>query len=294
MKTLLFLQTNSIVSKETIEYVIALAKDLNVNLKFTHIHYPDVLFSASLATNMELFQTPSQQMNYTVHEIEKTESHMKQLKKEGKIDRDLNFEYLAGVPEVILKTKLLNGEFDMLAMRNEYHESTMNPYQPLKNIVKNVKCPIWIIPHRAYHGIDSALYATDYQEQDVKSTQLLLQTVHQLRQITFIHLTDNPDFIQTIKTIGFKTYIQDKTNFQNIQCLVMPTNEKKSIPQYVKEVVSKEHSQFIIALKENKNLFQQVFYRSFTTKLLKGINELVLILHGQDSMQEEEKNRDEL
>lgn len=294
MRTLLFLQTNSIASKETIEYIMALAKDLNANLKFAHIHYPDILYTASLATNMELFQTPNEQHNYTALEIERTEAYMQQLKKEGKVDKEVNFEYFTGVPEVILKSKLINGEFDMLAIQNDSRVNSINPYQPLKNIIKNINCPIWVIPESEYKGVESPLYTTDYQEEDVKCTELLLDMLPQLRQITFIHLTDHLDFLQKIKVAGFRTYVRQKTSFLNIDSLAIPTHEKRSIPEYIQEALTEKGGSFIVALKENKNLFQQVFYRSFTTKLLKGLNELILIMHAQDFMDGEEKNQEEL
>lgn len=291
MKTLLFIQTNSAASKQTKEYVLALAKDLDVKVKFIHIHYPDILQSASMATNMELFQSPEIQENYIAEEVQKNETDMLELKKEGKIDAGAYFEYFTGVPEIILKSKFIKGDFDMLAVYNNYIRSSLNTNLSLKSIIKSISCPIWVIPDQKYNGLGSALYATDYQEQDINSIKLLIGTTKEkLQNITFVHLTDRVDFIQTIKNIGFQTYVKQKTDFSSISGVVLDTQDNKTIPEYIEEAIVKQKCNFIVALKENKNLFQQVFYRSFTTKLLKNIDELVLILHTEDALIEEENN----
>ncbi|MEG1615382.1 MAG: hypothetical protein RR202_02965 [Bacteroidales bacterium] len=294
MRTLLFLQTNSIISKDIIEYALALAQDLNVKIKFIHIHYPEILYSASLATNMELFQSPSRHGELSMEEIQQTEKLLEELKGEGKIDTEVHFEYFTGVPEVILKSKLLKGEFDMIAIYNEFFTSGMNPYQPLKNIIKNMRCPIWVIPDASYKGISTVLYSTDYQEQDVKSIKLLFQIIgSNIKKLTFLHLTERVDFHQRIISIGFKTYLSNELQSKIFSSLVINTNENKTIPEYFQKVIEKDKNTLIVALKENKNIFQKVFYRSFTTKLLKGIEELVLILHSEGDFPTQEEEEDE-
>lgn len=292
MKTLLFLQTNSIASKETVEFVLSLAKDLNANVKFLHVHYPDVLYAASLTTNTELFQTPINKEVYPSEEINRTEAYMRELKADGKVDNKAYFEYFTGSPEIILRSKFLAGEFDMIALRNEFTTLSMNPYQLIKNIIKNIECPIWVIPEQPYKGISSALYATDYQEGDVNSIKLLTQTLgDNLQKITLLHLADQVGFYQKIMSIGFKTYIEEQVN-KPTESLILSTHDKKTIPSYFTEAMQKGEYNFIVALKENKNLFQKVFYRSFTTKLLKGTDELVLILHTKNTITEASEGDD--
>lgn len=295
MKTLLFLQTNSNISKESIEYTLDLAKDLNAKVKFIHIHYPDIMYAASRTTNMELFQSQSNQNEYTENEIERTEAYMLELKKTGKIAAGDYFEYYTGVPEIILKSKLFKGDFDMLVIRNQYIVSPTNSYQPLKNIIKNIYCPIWVIPDHQYQGVTTALYSTDYQEQDVNGISFLLKILGKnLQKMFLVHLTDQSDFFQKIMSVGFKTYVEKRLKFDGFSSVVVNTTDNRSIPSYFEETMKKYEGNFIIALKENKNLFQKVFYRSFTTKLLKGLDDLILILHSDQIIPIQENNNDEL
>lgn len=294
MKTLLFLQINSIISKGILEYVVALGKDLNVRTKFLYIHYPDVLYSATLSTNMELFQTTHNPAEFAMEDIRRIEADVLELKERGLIDSEQSFEYFTGVPEVILKSKLLKGEFDMLALGNEYISSGINPYQPLKSIIKNINCPIWIIPGSPYKGIKSALYATDYQQQDINSVRLLFQMLGAtLQKLIFVHLTDERGFFQKIISMGFNSYMKEEFKFNEFASVVINTEGNKTISSYFQDAMDNYHSDFIVALKENKNLFQKVFYRSFTTKLLKEIEDLVLILHVDEVVPVQENNKEE-
>lgn len=292
MKTLLFIENNSVASKEAIEYAVKLAKDLNVNLKFMHIHYPEILYSANLSSSIELLQNPDIGRDNNFSEKQQVEAFMKELKEEGKIDQETNFEFRTGIPIGILKSGFLAGEYDMLAFTNDIRASEMSRYHTLKDVLKIIPCPIWIIPRNYdYEGIGSALYATDYQEQDIEAIRELIRlTEPRLTKLGLVHLTDKYDFSQKIKGIGFDQLVKEETRFGNVAGIIRESNEKKEIAGIMDEIANENGSNLLVTLKENKNVIQRVFYKSFTMKLLKEATRLILVLHRNNPSDMTEEN----
>lgn len=280
MKTLLFAQINIQRFRESLEYACFLTKSLHYNLKLIHIHYPEIMFTSSRIVDMEMFQTPDNNS-----EVENAERCLQELKNEKKIDCDLNFEYYTGTPLDILGSMYKKGLFDMLILQNE---DSGNPYQSIKNIIRTLNCPIWIIPREIKPSpIKKILYTTDYQPGDIAAIKQAVSLLNsKIDDLTIIHLiTEKRNFHQEIKQIGFETLLKEETKASGIKCITREAHEKKSISEIMSNLLIQEGCDLIVALKENKNIFQKIFFRSFTSKMLKDFNYPVLILHRQKSVE---------
>lgn len=285
MKTLLFLLNNRRNAREAILAATQMAKILNVNLKILHISFPRPLSTPGIVVDLEMFHTNPEDYadTRTVEEIDK---ELIKLKTEGCISQNTEIEHKIGVSLFIVKKKFESGEFDYLALFQEENSGPLNTPTIPVTLIRNIPCPTWILPFNSIpkHFCD-LMYMTDYQKADIHALQKIFEILPQgtVSSLDLVHLTDETDFQEELLAIGFENLVKRKTDFEECRGIVKLNNDRYPISLLINQLVNEKQIELIIVLKENRNLLQKVFYRSFTEKMLKNLNTPVLVLHQSNS-----------
>lgn len=288
MGTLLYLQNNTFESVQTLEYIVEMAKYLNMRLKIIHIQFPDTVVGHFDSRN-ELFQSFNSYESSKLRFMENMTKNIDELTNTGKIKEEIPFEYLSGMPSNILSYLYNTGYFDMLILENENTKVTQYPYQSIKEIIRDVKCPIWFIPRDEMFGaITKVGYMTDYQPEDIDSIRFIVNVFGQNMMLTAIHVCMEIDFEEELKRSGFEQIIRDSLSDARFKTTLWKHNRQATLPQMIASYIDSEEFSLIVLLKDNKNFIQRIFYRSFINTLLSQIKKPVLILHREDS--QEDKN----
>ena len=128
-------------------------------------------------------------------------------------------------------------------------------------VSRNVNCPVWIIPENTrYRSIDSIIYATDYQEEDIPTLKKVIDLTHFVSpEITALHITSNPDFELRIKNAGFQKVVQNKTGYDDLTVKALVEKNGEGIPEMIGEFAAQDRSNLIVVLKDNKQFFERIF-----------------------------------
>lgn len=286
MKTLLYLQNNTFESLQTFEYIVELARYIGADLKIIHIQFPDNVFGNVLDSDL-LFQS-SEAYNQARDEfMNSTTRNIKILLEAGKIEKDIPVDFFSGIPTSVLSYLHETGYFDMLVLENENQKVNIYPYQSIKEIIRNIKCPIWVVPtNEEFIPMKQLAYMTDYQQEDINAVRFLADFFHR-EQLTvkLIHFSDRNDFQEDIKQIGFEVLLSDKLESIHIQSCRCSFTNQASLPQKTEACITKENPDLIIALKDNKNFIQRIVYKSFIHSTLSAVRKPYLILHRENFYQ---------
>ncbi|MEG1905603.1 MAG: hypothetical protein RR212_14505 [Bacteroidales bacterium] len=283
MKTLLYLQNNTFESSKTLEYIIDLAQYLNMALKIIHIQFPDTIV-ANQASGNQLFQPPDVYLKAKEEYQSQTKKNIELLVKQGKIKKEIPFEYYSGMPAGTLSYLYSIGYFDMLVLENENTKVSLYPYLSIKEIIRFVKCPIWIIPRdKSFTPMTHFTYFSAYQEEDVNAIGFLLNYFkNNISSFNTIYFCTHNSFDEEIKRIGYEAFLKEKTECNFIKSHIYVTEKNSPINQIVNKCIEKDQADLVIALKDNKNFFQQLFYKSFISTILSDIEYPILILHREN------------
>lgn len=281
MKTLLFLLNNRRNARKAILAATKMAKLLNVDLKILHISFPKPLSMPGVVVDLEMFNTNPEDY-VDDQKTEEIDQELINLKNEGSVSQEIEIEHQVGVSLFILRQKFDAKEFDYLALFQEENAAEITSPTLAITLIRNIPCPTWILPFNFVpEHFSDLMYLTDYQKEDINALKKVLEILplRSVNSLELVHFTDEMNFQEELLAIGFENLAKIKTDCEECKGLVKQNSSKASLSTLVNQLVDEKQIELTIVLKENRNLLQKVFYRSFTEKILKNLNTPILVLH---------------
>lgn len=147
-------------------------------------------------------------------------------------------------------------------------------------IFKEVRCPVMVIPvGYIFKKMKSVVFATDYYLSDAKLANGLVQTFN--ASITFLHLSkkghkNSEEEFQAMKEL-FEKEIGDNylVDFEHL----ITSNKLDGL---VEKMIEKKADLVILSTKK-RNSFEDLFHKSFTKKVLDGIQIPALVFHQNEN-----------
>jgi nucleotide-binding universal stress UspA family protein len=282
MKTLLVLVSHPEASGWYIKYAIGLARELHLKIHLYYVVNP----AGQLIGTPHLTGEVAEQLQHNLKDkaIQARDSLTNQAnsiiqKNDGQVVLEVSSIIGNEIAQINQMVKDGKAHMLMLARENEGN-SGFKPHF-VNEVSRNVNCPVWIIPENSrYQSIDSIIYATDYQEEDISTLKKLINLTHFVSpEITALHITGNPDFELRIKNAGFQKILQSKTGYDDLTVKALVEKNGGGIPEMISEFASQIQSKLIVVLKDNKQFFERVLNPDISNKIVQEAAYPVLVYH---------------
>jgi nucleotide-binding universal stress UspA family protein len=266
-----------------IDYSIDLANDLHKAVDFLHTvdlqNYP-MGMPAAARPNFE----------YTQAEVDKIIERL-DLELDKKFDKvktelekppAMNWQVRQGIGHHVIKDFVDENKYDfVIAATDKENDFLINDRN--MDLIRNVDCPVWVVPEgKKYRPLRSIIYATDYNEEDIKTMQRLteLAKIHSAT-ITALHVNENFDFDARVKNSGFKDELAEKVGYGKLDVSILVQEKDKSLSDVMNEFANMVDADLIVVLKENRNFFNRLFTKSKTKQIIGKAEFPVLVYHEQ-------------
>ena len=271
-------------SKEIIDYGIYLANQLDKQIEI--IYVIDQTIAKPFALEHEAIPTSVPDLKELA---ERAKTKLQELLKE--IDRQFK-------KRPIIRVSIKSGLFsDVLVdlSQDETSFAILLPGQdeagiyksfltgPKGKILKEADCPVWIIPPDIqFTKPQTIIYVTDYKETDIESLKKLSLLAKQFdSRIIALHISENEDFTEEIKDLGFEDLAKRETGYEKIE--IHSTTGKNDI-ETINQFAKKENADLIVMLEENRGFLEEIFYSSTTRKLVLETRFPVMIFHEDEHL----------
>ncbi|MCJ7718027.1 MAG: universal stress protein [Anaerolineales bacterium] len=283
MKTILVVVKDFENTENYLKYVLGLAKDLAANVLLFYAEEP---FKYPLgAAGMEGRAYAELQASL--------EARIKTARETLSNQVSALVAKVAGISIVEVKTAIGNkeslinemvnsGQVQMVMMQGPSKDSFIQDITEATSLFRSVNWPVWIIPEKCkYQIIESIIYATDYQEEDISTLSKLISHTYFLSpKITALHITETPDFELRVKNAGFSKMLESKLSYNDISVKALVEKEGNDVAQMIESYASRIKADLIVMLKENKGFLERIFNPSSADKIMKESSLPVLIYHS--------------
>jgi nucleotide-binding universal stress UspA family protein len=283
MKTLLALVRNPSESEWYIDYAVGLAKDLHLEVHLFNVENPSI----HLLATPHLSGEAAEQLQHSLKEKalwarDSLTSQVNEViqKKEGQAIVEVSS--VIGNEIALINQMVSEGKAHMVMLASKDLGTSGYKTSFVDEVSRNVNCPVWIIPENTrYRTIDSIIYATDYQEEDIPTIKKVIDLTHFVSpEITALHITKNSDFESRIKNAGFQKELKFKTGYDDLTVKALVEKNGTGIPDMIGEFAAQDRSGLIVVLKDNKQFFERIFNPSTSNKIVHDTGYPVLVYHS--------------
>jgi nucleotide-binding universal stress UspA family protein len=283
MKTLLGFIRDPAYSQSIVHYFVELSKDLDLNLHLLYAENPADHSVGSTGMSGVTMAHIQQGLETQIQEGKKT---LKKLV--GQMMPQIAGEVVVEITTAIgnevsvVNEMLASGEIHMVAVENTAADGFWWKDTLVQDMVRNIECPVWVIPENAeYHSFRKIIYATDYHEEDIPTLQKLLVLTRGLTpSILALHIIENADFGERVKTAGFQKMLETKTAYEKISAKALNDTNGEDLVQLINSYAAMNRADLIVVLKENKKFLDRIFSPSDAEKIIKSANSPVLVYHS--------------
>ncbi len=283
MNTLLALIKEPDESKQLVRFATSLAADLSSKLQLLYIQDPaNYPFGAPGITGTASVQIQISMENL-VKDAKTTLAKLVEEYDSGDVSVEITAE--TGIIKPTIEKLVSQKKINMVVLESSDSDGFWSQNSSDMDIVRNIKCPVWLIPHKStYHPFSEILYATDYHQEDLPTLKKLIGLTHTFSpRITALHITDNMDFEVRIKKAGFREMVQIKTAYDQVTVKSLMERSGDDIGQLINDYASMIKGNLIVVLKENRPFLDRLFKSSVTKKIIQKAEIPVLVFHEQDA-----------
>ena len=264
-----------------IRYTSRMAEDLDSNLHLTYILNPVSYPVSPGATGV-----PAQavEINLEVerkHAKEKLEEKLISLRKNLSSDINIDYSIDIGPPHIVVNKFITDHKVHMVVLEGKDERSFWNFNVTNMEIIQKVKCPGWIIPSGVtYEKYNKIIYATDYNEADIKNIKELIGLTRRFSpEIIALHVTGSKDFEEKAMRYGFKEMLIKETEYDKISINTIIDKENGNLGEIINDFALGKNAKLIVLLKENQGFLERIFKSSATKEILEESQLPVLIYH---------------
>lgn len=286
MKTLLVLIRDPAASNWYIDFAIGLARDLNLGIHLYYVENPanQPMASTHLSSGVALEQLQHSLKEKALLARDMLTGQVNEMmqKISGKVVVEVTS--VIGNEITLINQQVNEKKAHMVMLAREGKGSSGFKHSFVEEVSRSVNCPLWIIPENTpYRKIDSVIYATDYQEEDVPTLMKVIDLTHFIApEITALHITSNPDFELRIKNAGFQKVVQNKTGYDDITVKALVERNGMDIPEMIGDFAAQDRSNLVVVLKDNERFFERIFSSGTSHKIVRDTGYPVLVYHSAD------------
>ena len=260
-------------STNAIEYAAKLSKELDASLTLWNMF--EIPIIDEISSNNKLPDSYRRKQN-ELSEI------MQDWCEEIKEEYAVSCGYFVGTSTDNLEATLAHytdgGNFDLIVTGTN---GVDNMYQLFfgtnsYRIMREVKCPVIIIPDGyAFKKMKSVVFATDYSINDAKFAKGVINSFD--AKIAFVHLSENDNGSSQKVFHSFKDLFDaelDSNNMVSFDRVVY----KNKLDGLVEKMIEKQ-ADMVIMSTTHRSWFEEFFHKSFTKKVLEGIQIPALVFH---------------
>jgi len=282
MRTLLGFIRDPAKSNDTIHYLLELSKDLGTNLRLLYVENPanqalgtPEMSGVAMANVQQSLAAQIEEGKKTLKEV--VDRLMPQIAEKVTVE----ITTALGNEVSVVDEMLASGEIQMMAVENTASKGFWWKDTLVQDMVRNIECPVWVLPENSeYQPFQKIIYATDYHEEDIPTLQKLLDLTHGLSpDILALHITDNADFEERVKTAGFQKMLETKTAYNHISAKALVEKNGENLVHLIDSYATMNRTDLIVVLKENKSFLDRIFNPSAAEQIIKATNIPVLVYH---------------
>jgi nucleotide-binding universal stress UspA family protein len=285
MKKLLALVKNPAASEWYIKYALGLARDLHLEVQLLYVENP----AGHLLATPKISAEAVEQLQHNLKERamlarDSLTSQVNEMIQTSEGPVVVEVTSLVGNEIALINQIVKEGKAHMVMLASEGPGISGYKRSFVDEVSRNVNCPVWIIPENtSYLSIESIIYATDYQEEDISTLKKVIDLTHFISpEITALHITSNPDFELRIKNAGFQKIVQNKTGYDALTVKALVEKNGGGIPEMIGEFAAQDKSNLIVVLKDNKQFFERIFNPSTSNKIVHDTGYPVLVYHSPE------------
>jgi hypothetical protein len=281
MKTLISIIRDPDHSKSYITYCLRLAVDLERDVQFLYLQdpseYPLGTPGSTGASSVQLYQSLEKRAEASRKDLKNTIDRLMESipqKPLVKVDSDIGSAGLLG-------DDYITGKDAMIILENLGEGEIWNQASTDLDIIRNVNCPVWIIPpDTVYNPFKEILYATDYNQEDIGTLKRLIELVGKfLPAITALHITEDVDFEEKLKKEGFKEMVASQAGYDRISVKTLDEKSGYDLGLLVNNFAALINADLITVLKENRPFLERLFRQEPTKKIVRQSDVPVLVFH---------------
>lgn len=285
MKTLLVLVRNPAASEWYIDYAVGLARDLHLKIHLFYVENP----ASHMLAGPRLSGAALEQLQHKLKEKallarDSLTSQVNEMLQKREEQVVVEVSSTIGNQVSLINQMVEEDKAQMVMLASEGPGTSGFKHPFIDELSRNVNCPVWIIPENTrYRSIDSIIYATDYQEEDITTLKEVIDLTHFVSpEITALHITSNPDFELRIKNAGFQKVVKNKTGYDDLTVKALVERNGGGIPEMIGEFATQVRPKLIVVLKDNKQFFERIFNQSTSNKIIHDTGYPVLVYHSPE------------
>jgi nucleotide-binding universal stress UspA family protein len=283
MKTLLLVINELDSSKGLLEYAIALSKDLRINIRIMYVENPaEYSLGTSGLSGASVAQTQHILDQKLKNGKEKLTEQVKALMPSIAGEIIVEVAAISGNENRLIREQIEAGRAQWVMIEEPESQGFWPGGTMAKEIVKDLSCPVWIIPKKAkYKSLNEIIYASDYQEEDIDTIKRLVEmTVPLTPQITALHFTDTVDFEERIKEAGFQKMLELRAGYSKIKVETLVDQDGDEMADLLNSYAIRKGADLMVVLKENRGFLERIFKPSSSEKIIEDSNLPVLVFHA--------------
>jgi len=285
MKTLLAIINEPKESKGFIQFVAGMAMDLKANVHLLYAQNPHDyplgttgsigLATAQVNQNLEAFADAAKKI---------LAEHIKDAKSKISANVSIDFSTEFGVKYLLAKELVSANKADIVVLEGQKNESFWTQTSSNMEIIRNVECPVWIIPNAlVYEPFTEIVYATDYKEEYITGLRKLITLTDQFSpNITALHVTDSDDFEEKVRKAGFLEMLKKRVAYDKLSIKILNESGNNDTAEILNDYALSIKADLIVVLKENKSFFEQIFKSEPAKKIIKESMLPVLVIHENE------------
>ena len=281
MKTLLAIINNPEKGKNFIRYAIDMGEYLSSNVHLIYVQEP---INYPVGSN-EAPGVMVTQVQYGLENLVKiAEATLKKHIDEivANKSNEISVKYTVELGSVSVIAELLTEkEADMMIIEDQNDEGFWTQTPSNNDMIRNVNCPVWIIPNKAsFKPFSKIIYASDYNAEDIFNLKRIIALLGSFSPgIIALHVSDSFDFEERVKKTGFNKMLQEKIDYGHISVKLLREKENADVAELVTDYALQINANLIVVIKENKSFIERIFKSDTTSEILKKSMLPVLIFH---------------
>ncbi|UWX53859.1 universal stress protein [Maribacter litopenaei] len=197
----------------------------------------------------------------------------------------LTSEYGASITHTIMEYTLhLDCNLLIIGMKDEHSKRGVFSGNIANSLLRHINCKMMIVPNAfEFSAITSIVYATDFEEEDIKAIQQVLQVFKmQNLEIKVVHVDTNTNAKGKEQMEWFKEMVLEKVGDSTISFNVI---NAKTVPQGLRMFIGDENPNLIALLeREEPTIFKKLFHKDLIKTMESRIRIPILSIN-QKSLQ---------
>ncbi len=257
-------------------FALEIAKKSGAEIRLFHAYFDYIIVSnSSFPYSVDTNEMFNQEMMVKIRNEAKKDMEMlrsdltDELRREEITNVKVVHTLTGGLPEeeIINISETYNPDLIVMGTRGKGEKDILTGKISSK-VVQNAKCRILTIPRNAtYHGFNNMLYATDFNDEDVKDIEKLIDLVQYYKpMIHCVHINIDSDRIaDESKMTVLKEHFQKLTDVGKLVFRIIDEDDfLEGINSYIKD----NDIDIVALVHHRKSFLKRIFVRDHTREML--------------------------